>query len=308
MQSLSFPPHRRDPRGAPPRRHPGRRDPAPSRWAYRAQRLWLTPMFRTALRTGLPILAVLLVIALVFASSDRRAAIAGAFTGLVDSFQQRPEFMVTLLSIDGASPELSDRIRATLALKLPLSSFDIDLTSARARIESIDAVAQAEVRVRSGGLLEVRVTEREPAIIWRRAATLVLLDETGRRVDNLAFRSERADLAVIAGEGAERAVPEALEILAAAHPILKRVRGLVRMGERRWDIVLDRGQRILLPVEEPVAAVERMIALDEAEDLLDRDVISVDLRIKDRPVLRLAPYALNEVRRARGIDTSGSDL
>lgn len=80
------------------------------------------------------------------------------------------------------------------------------------------------------------------------------------------------------------------------------------MGERRWDIVLDRGQRIQLPVEEPVAAVERMIALDEAEDLLDRDVISVDLRIKDRPVLRLAPYALNAVRRARGIDTSGSDL
>jgi cell division protein FtsQ len=265
-------------------------------------------MFRTALRVGLPIVGVLLVVALIFASADRRAAMAGAFTGLVDSFQQRPEFMVTLLSVDGASPELSDRIRATLALKLPLSSFDIDLTAARARIESIDAVAQAEVRVRSGGLLEVRVTEREPAIIWRRAANLVLLDGTGRRVDDLAFRSERGDLAVIAGEGAERAVPEALEILAAARPILERIRGLVRMGERRWDIVLDRGQRIQLPVEEPVAAVERMIALDEAEDLLDRDVISVDLRIKDRPVLRLAPYALNAVRRARGIDTSGSDL
>ncbi|EKX58621.1 Cell division protein FtsQ [Rhodobacter sp. AKP1] len=308
MQSLSFPPNRRTPRPAPPRRDTGRRDPAPSRWAYRAQRLWLTPMFRTALRVGLPIVGVLLVVALIFASADRRAAMAGAFTGLVDSFQQRPEFMVTLLSVDGASPELSDRIRATLALKLPLSSFDIDLTAARARIESIDAVAQAEVRVRSGGLLEVRVTEREPAIIWRRASNLVLLDDTGRRVDDLAFRSERGDLAVIAGEGAERAVPEALEILAAARPILKRIRGLVRMGERRWDIVLDRGQRIQLPVEEPVAAVERMIALDEAEDLLDRDVISVDLRIKDRPVLRLAPYALNAVRRARGIDTSGSDL
>lgn len=309
MQSLSTPsrplsPSRTGSRTA----QPPRRDPAPSRWAYRAQRLWLTPLFRTSLRVGLPILGVVLVIALIFASADRRAAIAGSFTGLVDSFQQRPEFMVTLLSVDGASPELSDRIRATLALKLPLSSFDIDLTAARARIESIDAVAQADVRVRSGGVLEVRVTEREPAIIWRRAANLVLLDETGRRVDDLAFRSERADLAVIAGEGAERAVPEALEILSAARPILNRVRGLVRMGERRWDIVLDRGQRVLLPVEDPVAAVERMIALDEAEDLLDRDVISVDLRIKDRPVLRLAPYALREVRRARGIDTSGSDL
>ena len=113
---------------------------------------------------------------------------------------------------------------------------------------------------------------------------------------------------MIAGDGAELAVPEALEILAAAKPILPRIRGLVRMGERRWDVVLDRGQRILLPVTEPVVALERMIALDEAQDLLDRDVIAVDLRLRDRPVLRLAPYALAEIRRARGLDTSGSDL
>ena len=51
-----------------------------------------------------------------------------------------------------------------------------------------------------------------------------------------------------------------------------------------------------------------MIALDEAQDLLDRDVIAIDLRLQDRPVLRLAPFALGELRRARGIDTSESDL
>ena len=287
---------------------PVRRDPAPSRWAYRAQRLWLTPAFRAALRVGAPSLLAVTIIAAVLASADRRAAITGVFAGIVDSFQQRPEFMVTALSVDGASVELSERIRATLGLKLPVSSFDIDLAAARARIETIDAVAAAEIRVRSGGLLEVRVTEREPALIWRRGTGLVLLDETGRRVDNLAFRNERSDLPVIAGDGAELAVPEALEILAAAKPILPRIRGLVRMGERRWDVVLDRGQRILLPVTEPVVALERMIALDEAQDLLDRDVIAVDLRLRDRPVLRLAPYALAEIRRARGLDTSGSDL
>ena len=30
------------------------RDPAPSRWSYRAQRLWLTPLFRSVLRVGVP--------------------------------------------------------------------------------------------------------------------------------------------------------------------------------------------------------------------------------------------------------------
>ena len=40
-------------------------------------------------------------------------------------------------------------------------------------------------------------------------------------------------------DGADLAAGEALEIFAAAQSILPRVRGLVRMGERRWDIVLE---------------------------------------------------------------------
>ena len=37
-----------------------RRDPAPSRWAYKMQRLWLTPAFRVFMRFGLPVLVVAL--------------------------------------------------------------------------------------------------------------------------------------------------------------------------------------------------------------------------------------------------------
>ena len=57
-----------------------------------------------------------------------------------------------------------------------------------------------------------------------------------------------------------------------------------------------------------MAALERLIALDRAEDLLARDVVTVDLRNEERPVLRLAPDAMIERRKAQGIDTSGSEL
>ncbi|MFD1808525.1 cell division protein FtsQ/DivIB [Gemmobacter lanyuensis] len=92
---------------------------------------------------------------------------------------------------------------------------------------------------------------------------------------------------------------EALQIVAAAEPIVPRLRGLVRVGERRWDVVLDRGQRILLPANNPVRALERLLALDKAEDLLNRDVLTVDLRSQQRPTLRLAPNALRALRRAQ---------
>ncbi|WP_435260073.1 cell division protein FtsQ/DivIB [Thioclava sp. FR2] len=272
------------------------------------QRLWLTPLFRVAFRFGLPTLGLAAAVAIVVADADRRAAVTNAIADIRERFENRPEFMVGLVSVDGASPELADAVRARLDLKLPLSSFDIDLTAAQQRIQELDAVARADLMVRSGGLLKVRITERKPVVLWRTDLGVEMLDETGHRVASLSSRSDRPDLPLIAGEGADAATPEALALIAAAEPLHSRLRGLIRVGDRRWDLVLDRNQRILLPSENPIAAVERLIALDKANDLMGRDILTVDLRNEHRPVLRLTPYALNQRRQAQGFDISGSEL
>ncbi len=294
---------------AAPRREPAvRRDPAPSRWAYRMQRLWLTPLFRVMFRVGIPAFCLAMVVGLVLADQGRRDAISGSIADLRTQFQNRPEFMVSLVSVEGASVDLADAVRARLDLTLPKSSFDIDIDAARDRIGELDAVARADIAVRSGGVLQITITERVPVLLWRNEAGLEMLDATGHRVASLSARSDRPDLPLIAGEGADAATPEALALLAAAGPIQTRLRGLVRAGDRRWDMILDRNQRILLPEAKPVAALERLIALDQANDLLGRDVLAVDLRTDHRPTLRLAPTALNQMRQAKGIDTSGSEL
>ncbi|MFN3823191.1 MAG: cell division protein FtsQ/DivIB [Pseudorhodobacter sp.] len=278
-----------------------RRDPAPSRIAYRLNRLWLTPAFRTTLRVGVPAFCLAFGIGLYLASDTRREALSQNWVDLRDAVKNRPEFLVTLLSVEGASPDVADRVRTALALPLPQSSLDLDLTAARSRVAGIDAVQDVLLRIQPGGILQAVVTEREPVVVWRGPERLVMLDGAGHPVTEIAARSERADLPLIAGEGADRAIPEALRILTSAGPLLPRLRGLVRVGERRWDIVLDRDQRILLPVREPVRALERLIALDMAQDLLARDIRNVDLRQQGRPSLQLAPHALTEMRRLRGI-------
>ena len=278
-----------------------RRDPAPSRWAYRMQRMWLTPYFRIFMRRGLPTFVIVVALGLYFTNEARQAAIVNGLVGLRTQFEQRPEFRVGLISVEGASLDLAEAIRAKIGITLPQSSFDIDLDAARARIESLDAVASAVLRVRAGGILHVDVTERVPVIVWRTGAAIDLLDATGHRVAGLGSRSDRADLPLIAGDGANEAADEALAVYAAAAPIITRVRGLVRMGDRRWDILLDRDQRIMLPPDNPVQAVERLIALDQVQDLLARDILTVDLRNERRPVLRLSPFALEMLRQGRGI-------
>ena len=284
---------------------PPRRDPAPSRWAYRWHRLWLTPLFRFSVRVVLPVALMAGGVALWLADPGRRDALHATYAELRAEFQNRPEFMVNLIEIDGASPVLAEAIRVGLALNLPRSSFDIDLAAARARVETFDAVERAELRIQPGGVLQVSVTERVPALVWRAPDGVWLVDAGGHRTGQISARSLRGDLPLIAGKGAERAAPEALALVAAAGPLLPRLRGLVRMGERRWDMVLDREQRILLPEENPVRALERLLALDQAESILARDITAVDLRLDHRPTLRLSAEAAETLRQIRLAQTGG---
>lgn len=285
-----------------------RRDPAPSKWDYRLQRLMLTPYVRSFVWKGLPTLVILGAAALWFSQEPNRQAVIGQLTHLREEFEARPEFRVSLARVEGASDDLAEAVRAKLALALPMSSFDIDLDAAQGRIEGLDAVQKADLRVRSGGILQVVITERVPVAVWRTEDGLTLVDETGHRVAGLLSRSDRADLPLIAGEGADTATPEALALMAAAGPLTPRIRGLVRVGDRRWDLVLDRDQRVQLPEKNPVQALERLLALDHAQDLMNRDILTVDLRSDHRPTLRLTPNALADIRRAQGLETVENEL
>ena len=180
----------------------GRMDPAPSRWAYRFERLWLTPLFRAGVRVGLPVFLSALVVTLYLANDARRDALIGYYNEVKSSIEQRPEFMVKLMSIEGASIEVSEVIREILGLDFPISSFDLDLEEMRQRIMELDAVADARLQIKAGGILQFVVTQRDPAIVWRRPDGLEVLDRTGLRVGPLEERAQRADLPLIVGEGA----------------------------------------------------------------------------------------------------------
>jgi cell division protein FtsQ len=270
---------------------PSRRDPAPSRLAYRIDRLWLTPFFRALCRVGLPAFAVILFAGIYIGDEGRRAAIETRIAEIRRQIEERPEFMVRLIAIDGASPAVAEAVRGMVPVPLPASSFHLDLEAVRERIAGIDAVERADLRIRAGGILQVDITERVPVVLWRIGGRTEMLDATGHRVATLLSRAARPDLPLIAGEGADAHVPEALDILASAQPIRDRIRGLVRMGERRWDLVLDRDQRIMLPEDEPAAAMARAVALDQSQDLLTRDLVAVDLRNPERLTLRMSKPA-----------------
>ena len=275
---------------------PKKLGPAPSKMRYKMERLWLTPVVRSIARTGLPMLFLMGLGLWALSQDALRESFTEKLVEARDSLDTRPEFQIELLKITGVDDQTAETIRSTLDLHFPVSSFELELGTLREQIEALDHVKEAKLNLIEGKLLEVEITKRRAVLLWRKGRELELLDENGVRAGVVESRLDRRDLPLIAGIGAEESIDEALSIFQAATPIKARLRGLRRMGERRWDVVLDRGQMIQLPEEAPITALQRVIALQATQNLLDKDIRAIDMRVPSRPIIRMSEVSAELIR------------
>jgi cell division protein FtsQ len=279
-------------------------DPAPSRLSYRLMRFMLTPLLRRLVFYGIPGFVLALAVGLYFADEEHRENLRAFADDVHRSIIERPEFMVSAAQIKGAGPTLEEDIREVLPVDFPISSFSLDVQEMRKILVELDPVADASLQVRDG-ILFIDVSERKPAFVWRKRDGLELLDEMGHYVRSITARRDYPDLPLVAGEGADENIAEARAILASAAPLADRLRGVIYVGERRWDLALDRNQRIMLPAEGAVQALEKVLILNDTQELLDRAISVVDMRLSERPTLRLADGTSSML--LRQIKSSGAD-
>ena len=199
---------------------------------------------------------------------------------------ERPEFMLSALSIQGSSDSLNAEIREILGLNFPISSFDLDLADLRNRVLSLPPVETAEVRLEGGSILHVKVKEKVPALLLKDDTGIHVLNKNGDYIRPLLSTEYGSKLPVITGEGAQKAAAEAFKLFSALYDKLDEVRGLVLVGGRRWNIVLKSGQVIMLPEKKSKQAVQKILILDKAEKILSRDIAVFDFRLPYRITLR----------------------
>ena len=274
-------------------------DYAPSRLAWKLERMWMNPRWRGLAKRGLPALAFAGAFAMALGDHERASTLVAWVQDAKRSFEDRPEFAVTSLALNGAGDELSAQIVALVDPLVPDSSLRLDLPALRAALLELPRVAGATVAVAADGVLAVTVAEHPEVVLHRAADGMFVLRGDGTRLMRVADRRDRPQLPLVAGEHAGEAVGEALGVLGAAGPLRERIVGLVRVGGRRWDAVLTTGQRIMLPESGSAAAIRLAAELDAVGDVTARSVTHVDLRRPARPVLRLTEDAAEALHAAR---------
>lgn len=286
------------------------RDYAPTRTGFRLRRLLRDKAFQKFATVWAPLLLVVAGIGWVASQTDLRVAAMAKIDEMKHDALERPEFAVTKLSIEGATPTVEAALRRQLGYTLGASSLTFDATRARRRAEALGWVASAQARLEAPRTLNIAVTLRKPALIWRRGEALTLLDATGAAIARLESRAAHPGLPLIAGLGANVpvAVTEAMAIFKKAGALGPRLRGLVRIGERRWDFVLHDGPVVMLPATGALDALAYVKALEQTpQKPLTKDVTAIDLRIKGRPTLRLGPDALQGLHDGRNAKAAAEE-
>ena len=265
----------------------GNIDPAPSRIAYRIMRLLLIPRLRLIFTLGFPSLLIFCATLGLFININVWENISAIKKDLKLAFVERPEFMIKVASIDGSSDELANEIREILPLDFPVSYFDLDIKYLHKVVNEIPAVASAAIKISAGGVLQINVAEKSPAFIWRKDNVMSVIDETGSFIRIANSRVDYPKLPLVVGEAADLAVSEISRLMQANEYFKDHVRAFIRVGERRWDLILENNVRIMLPQREFLAAFDRLMLMNEAGSLLSGRLSNIDMRLVVRPTVRV---------------------
>ena len=274
----------------------GNIDPAPSRVAYRIMRLLLIPRLRLIFTLGFPSLLIFCATLGLFININVWENISAIKKDLKLAFVERPEFMIKVASIDGSSDELVNEIREILPLDFPVSYFDLDIKYLHKVVNEIPAVASAAIKISAGGVMQINVAEKTPAFIWRKDNVMSVIDETGSFIRIANSRVDYPKLPLVVGEAADLAVSEISSLMQANEYFKDHVRAFIRVGERRWDLILENNVRIMLPQREFLAAFDRLMLMNEAGSLLSGRLSNIDMRLVVRPTVRVDTVSVDPLK------------
>lgn len=210
--------------------------------------------------------------------------VAGQIGRLGDAILVFAGFGIEDVQISGEAETSELDVLAELELSGSLITFDVE--AAQERVETLPWVAHAVVRKFYPGTLQVELTERTPFALWQRDGEVFVIDRSGTEIEELD-ESRFAKLPFIVGGGANANAPDFLATLFTQPGIAEQMRAAVLVSERRWNLHLEGGITVKLPERETRAALARLVALDDAHELLARDVTVIDLRLPDRVTVRL---------------------
>lgn len=164
----------------------------------------------------------------------------------------------------------------------------VDIKAIKERVERLSWVKAATISRKLPQSLIVNITEHNPAALWQIDQKLWILSDQGVKITDQQLTAF-SQLPMISGSGADNELEGLLFSVSENMDIFNRVETASWIGNRRWDLILKNGIKIMLPETDMRQAWTSLVTLEKQEKLLARNILAIDFRIKNKTVIRLTP-------------------
>jgi cell division protein FtsQ len=194
-------------------------------------------------------------------------------------------FRVDEILVTGRQRIPASALLAQLDIDNGTPIFNVSVAEAQARVANIPWVDSVAVSRRLPAKIFVHITERSPIALWQHQKKLALVDATGAVLTAEGLEGYK-DLPLVVGEDAAQHAAQLIRLLQAEPEICSRLVSAQRVGARRWDLRLKNNVLIRLPEKNVGYALRRAAVQQEKNALFDKPVVTIDLRLPDRLVVK----------------------
>jgi cell division protein FtsQ len=195
-------------------------------------------------------------------------------------------FPIDAVTISGQQRLREQEILAAAHIDPRKSLLLLDAAEVRQRLMQLPLVKSARVLKLYPDHLVIALEEREPNALWQREGKVAVIAADGTVIDE--FNDDRfLGLPFVVGEGAEKRLPEYKALREGLGDLASRIKAGVLVSGRRWTLVTTNGVEIKLPERDPGAAVGTLARLQREARILDKDILTIDLRLPGRVAVRL---------------------
>lgn len=182
------------------------------------------------------------------------------------------------------------QILKTLELEKGKPLLAVSLSNAKEKLEAISWVNAVSIERRFPDTLFIRISEKDPVALWQNQGKTFLVDRSGETVEiHEAYKYK--NLLIVTGEGAPHHVGHLVTLLERFPDIKFRVTSATHLRSSRWDIKLDGKIDVKLPEKEPEKALAYLFELEKHHSLMEREIVTIDMRLPGQLILRLTPDA-----------------
>lgn len=193
------------------------------------------------------------------------------------------------VTLEGRVKTSKEDVLQAIGLKRGDNILEIDLQEIGYKVKTLPWVKETAVSRRYfPNVIHISIKEKEVKSIWQYKNEFYPIDEDGKIIETEYVPQK--NIMQIIGKGAPEHFNALLKIISKDKELYERVKAANFISGRRWNLIFDdveKGVTIKMPEEGLEQAWKKLVKLDKTRGILKRKLTFIDLRLKNKVVVRL---------------------